>query len=87
MPPGTPVVFDVLGTCFSFAGCRDALGKVFPTVAAEHASSIIDDWFHAAQRDFTCALCSYLPENHARPADRRPHWPPPLLPARPQTSR
>ncbi|GAA5851629.1 hypothetical protein JCM9279_002521 [Rhodotorula babjevae] len=53
MPAPVPIAFDVLGTCFSFDGCRDALVDVFPTLSSAHAQSVVDDWFHAAQRDFT----------------------------------
>ncbi|GAA6053933.1 hypothetical protein JCM3770_004629 [Rhodotorula araucariae] len=47
------IAFDVLGTCFSFAACRRALVAAFPTLSPGHAQSVIDDWFHAGQRDFT----------------------------------
>ncbi|GAA5937630.1 uncharacterized protein JCM15063_002071 [Sporobolomyces koalae] len=48
-----PICFDVLGTCFSFDKAVKALLTVFPDLDEKRASSIIDDWFHAAQRDFT----------------------------------
>ncbi|GAA5889018.1 hypothetical protein JCM8208_007745 [Rhodotorula glutinis] len=53
MSSAVPIAFDVLGTCFSFDGCREALVGVFPTLSSEHAQSVVEDWFHAAQRDFT----------------------------------
>ena len=62
MPTAVPIAFDVLGTCFSFDGCREALVDVFPTLSPDHAQSVIDDWFHAAQRDFTCASPSCASE-------------------------
>ncbi|GAA5850303.1 hypothetical protein JCM3766R1_001164 [Sporobolomyces carnicolor] len=50
-----PVCFDVLGTCFSFDVAVEALVKVFPDVDRARADSVIQDWFHSAQRDFTYA--------------------------------
>ncbi|GAA6025953.1 hypothetical protein JCM11491_005174 [Sporobolomyces phaffii] len=48
-----PVCFDVLGTCFTFDRATQALLSVFPDLDEERADSIIQDWFHSAQRDFT----------------------------------
>ncbi|GAA5957307.1 hypothetical protein JCM21900_000804 [Sporobolomyces salmonicolor] len=62
MSAQTPVCFDVLGTCFSFEATRHALRKVFPQLEELHAQSIVEDWFHSAQRDFTCEL-SHLSMN------------------------
>ncbi|GAA5877001.1 hypothetical protein JCM1840_007094 [Sporobolomyces johnsonii] len=53
MSAQTPVCFDVLGTCFSFEAARHALRQVFPQLDELHAQSIVEDWFHSAQRDFT----------------------------------
>ncbi|GAA6064104.1 hypothetical protein JCM10212_003667 [Sporobolomyces blumeae] len=53
MPDRIPVCFDVLGTCFSFDAAKDALLTVFPDLDERRAASIIDDFFHAGQRDFT----------------------------------
>ena len=51
-----PVAFDVLGTCFDIRGAVGPLRSSFPTLQPEPAAAVIDDWFHSAQRDFTCAL-------------------------------
>ncbi|GAA5902720.1 uncharacterized protein JCM6883_007218 [Sporobolomyces salmoneus] len=48
-----PICFDVLGTCFSFEAATKALLNVFPKLEGNRADSIIQDWFHSAQRDFT----------------------------------
>ncbi|GAA5961716.1 hypothetical protein JCM3765_000486 [Sporobolomyces pararoseus] len=48
-----PICFDVLGTCFSFDSSTKALLSVFPNLNKDYADSIISDWFHSAQRDFT----------------------------------
>lgn len=50
-----PIAFDVLGTCFSLDPAKEALVSVFKTVSDAQAESVIQDWFHSAQRDFTCA--------------------------------
>ncbi|KDE04650.1 hypothetical protein MVLG_04948 [Microbotryum lychnidis-dioicae p1A1 Lamole] len=49
-----PIVFDVLGTCFSFDPAIDAVREMFPEKFSSeaHARSVIDDWFHSSQRDF-----------------------------------
>lgn len=49
-----PIAFDVLGTCFSLDPAKEALRSVFKTVSDAQAESVIQDWFHSAQRDFTC---------------------------------
>ncbi|BGP26161.1 haloacid dehalogenase [Rhodotorula toruloides] len=49
----TPIAFDVLGTCFSLDPAKEALRDVFKTVSDAQAESVIQDWFHSAQRDFT----------------------------------
>lgn len=54
-----PVVFDVLGTCFSFDAASVALTTAFGNefaAAGVKASSVVDDWFHSSQRDFTVRL-------------------------------
>ncbi|GAA5977109.1 hypothetical protein JCM10908_004859 [Rhodotorula pacifica] len=48
-----PVAFDVLGTCFDIRGAVAPLRSSFPTLQAESATAVVDDWFHSAQRDFT----------------------------------
>ncbi|KAL8290599.1 hypothetical protein RQP46_002857 [Phenoliferia psychrophenolica] len=51
-----PVVFDVLGTCFSFDAATVALTAALGAelaAAGASTSAIVDDWFHSSQRDFT----------------------------------
>ncbi|KXJ88730.1 HAD-like domain-containing protein [Microdochium bolleyi] len=54
MPPSA--CFDVIGTCFDFAGpiaaIHDRLGDKFPT-AKRDPTTLFFSWFYAAQRDFT----------------------------------
>lgn len=58
-----PVVFDCLGTLFSFdkaiAALRETFKSQLPPVSngVDVAAIIIEDWFHSSQRDFTvCAV-------------------------------
>ncbi|KAH7024797.1 haloacid dehalogenase [Microdochium trichocladiopsis] len=50
------ICFDVIGTCFDFAGpiaaIRDRLGDKLPT-ARRDPTTLFFSWFYAAQRDFT----------------------------------
>jgi hypothetical protein len=55
-----PVVFDVLGTLFSFTPLVDRLEAMFPTITRPTALAIVDDLFHSAQRDFTVCSSSQL---------------------------
>ncbi|SCV73991.1 BQ2448_6421 [Microbotryum intermedium] len=50
-----PIAFDVLGTCFCFDPTIEALWRMFPDklISEAHARSVVDDWFHSSQRDFT----------------------------------
>ncbi|KAI5481113.1 haloacid dehalogenase [Pseudohyphozyma bogoriensis] len=49
----TPIVFDVLGTLFSFESTAAALIEAYPSLSPAAGQAIIDDLFHSAQRDFT----------------------------------
>lgn len=53
-PATIPVVFDCLGTLFAFDKAIHALRDTFSDqLDATAATSIIEDWFHSSQRDFT----------------------------------
>ncbi|KAK4691870.1 hypothetical protein P7C70_g9249, partial [Phenoliferia sp. Uapishka_3] len=59
-----PVVFDVLGTCFSFDASVNALRALLGAELAAAGANpvlIVDDWFHSAQRDFTYVSMSGNP--------------------------
>lgn len=49
----TPIVFDVLGTLFTFTPFTTSLQYLFPELPSSTAQAITDDWFHSSQRDFT----------------------------------
>lgn len=49
-----PICFDVLGTLYGFGEAALALQTAFPRLSSTTAQALVDDWFHSAQRDFTC---------------------------------
>jgi 2-haloacid dehalogenase len=49
-----PVAFDVLGTCFSLDAAVESLRVEFKDELAAtglRPESLVEDWFHSAQRD------------------------------------
>ncbi|KAM0751097.1 HAD-like protein [Meredithblackwellia eburnea MCA 4105] len=47
------IVFDVLGTLFSFDAVTHSLTQLLGDQHSAHLEALVDDWFHSSQRDFT----------------------------------